>query len=306
MPVASHPIGCLLDDERFPRGWPSVLVSRRGPHVTAALRDDRRARGRHAGSLPEPMRHGSSSPAGPRTGWRPSWRRSTGLDATELEARLRAAWEAARVTANVLLVHGDDGFGVDRALLAFAERIGAADRTEIIAERPRRTRPPSIGPRSSRRRWAYSVPGWPSCASRSVRSGASGAALDRLRRHRRATSRTAPRWRWPRARVARRREAAGRAHAARRRRHGTGRIGGRTRWRRGAASSRPGSAPTPQSLGAEVEPRSREAARRADRRRRLGDRCRARRADADGRRGAAQAGRPTPATGRSRSAMSRR
>ena len=36
------------------------------------------------------------------------------------------------MTANVLLVHGDDGFGVDRALLAFAERIGAADRTEIM------------------------------------------------------------------------------------------------------------------------------------------------------------------------------
>lgn len=35
------------------------------------------------------------------------------------------------MTAHLLLVHGDDGFGVDRALAAFAERIGAADRTDV-------------------------------------------------------------------------------------------------------------------------------------------------------------------------------
>jgi len=26
-PVASHPLGCLLDDARSPRGWPSVLIA---------------------------------------------------------------------------------------------------------------------------------------------------------------------------------------------------------------------------------------------------------------------------------------
>lgn len=36
------------------------------------------------------------------------------------------------MTASVLLVHGDDGFGIDRELLAFAERIGAAERAEIM------------------------------------------------------------------------------------------------------------------------------------------------------------------------------
>ncbi len=35
----------------------------------------------------------------------------------------------------LLLVHGDDGFGIDRELASFAERVGAADRDQIVAER---------------------------------------------------------------------------------------------------------------------------------------------------------------------------
>jgi DNA polymerase III delta subunit len=38
------------------------------------------------------------------------------------------------MTANLLLVHGDDGFGIDRELIAFAERIGAAERAEIVPQ----------------------------------------------------------------------------------------------------------------------------------------------------------------------------
>jgi putative nucleotidyltransferase with HDIG domain len=33
IPVASHPISCLLDDERFPIGWPSVLLAVADRHV---------------------------------------------------------------------------------------------------------------------------------------------------------------------------------------------------------------------------------------------------------------------------------
>ena len=36
------------------------------------------------------------------------------------------------MSAHLLLVHGDDGFGVDRAVKAFAERIGAMERTDIV------------------------------------------------------------------------------------------------------------------------------------------------------------------------------
>lgn len=35
MPVASHPLSALLDDERFPIGWPSVLVAVADRHVAA-------------------------------------------------------------------------------------------------------------------------------------------------------------------------------------------------------------------------------------------------------------------------------
>ena len=34
IPVASHPLSCLLDEERFPIGWPSVLVCLADKHVT--------------------------------------------------------------------------------------------------------------------------------------------------------------------------------------------------------------------------------------------------------------------------------
>lgn len=39
------------------------------------------------------------------------------------------------MTAALLLVHGDDAFGLDEALAAFAIRAGVAERTEIVAER---------------------------------------------------------------------------------------------------------------------------------------------------------------------------
>jgi DNA polymerase III delta subunit len=39
------------------------------------------------------------------------------------------------LTASVLLVHGDDGFGIDRELDAFADRLGIVDRVELVPER---------------------------------------------------------------------------------------------------------------------------------------------------------------------------
>jgi DNA polymerase III delta subunit len=39
------------------------------------------------------------------------------------------------LSATLLLVHGDDGFGIDEALAAFAARVSVAERTEITAER---------------------------------------------------------------------------------------------------------------------------------------------------------------------------
>lgn len=39
------------------------------------------------------------------------------------------------MTALLLLAHGDDGFAIDRALAAFADHIGAADRADIVPDR---------------------------------------------------------------------------------------------------------------------------------------------------------------------------
>ena len=53
------------------------------------------------------------------------------------------------MTAPLLLVHGDDGFGLDAAVREFAAEIDATDRVEINAGSARRTRRRSTA-RSSR------------------------------------------------------------------------------------------------------------------------------------------------------------
>ena len=55
-----------------------------------------------------------------------------GLETDELVARLRAAWEAAHDACSLLLVHGDDGFGLDSCVARLRRRIGADDRVEIV------------------------------------------------------------------------------------------------------------------------------------------------------------------------------
>jgi putative nucleotidyltransferase with HDIG domain len=91
-PVASHPVTALLDDARFPRGWPSVLVSVADRHVAATFLttdqriDDLAARyPQHAAELASarrPARALEEEVAG-----------AAGLSVDELVARLRAAWE---------------------------------------------------------------------------------------------------------------------------------------------------------------------------------------------------------------------
>jgi hypothetical protein len=93
MPVASHPLHALLDDQRFPIGWPSVLVAVADRHVAQAfLTVDERLddmKGRHpeyAASI-EAARH-------PAHALEAQVAEVTGLDTDALVDRLRAAWEA--------------------------------------------------------------------------------------------------------------------------------------------------------------------------------------------------------------------
>jgi len=93
MPVASHPINCLLDDERFPRGWPSVLVAVADRHVAQKfmtvderLDDMQRRHPDHADAIEtaRPPAHALEAELA----------EVVGLSVPDLVSCLRAAWEA--------------------------------------------------------------------------------------------------------------------------------------------------------------------------------------------------------------------
>jgi len=93
MPVASHPIGCLLDDERFPIGWPSVIVAVADRHVAQELLtvDERLAdmKQRHPTYAVQ-----IDAARRPAHALEAQVAEAVGLDVDELVARLRAAWQA--------------------------------------------------------------------------------------------------------------------------------------------------------------------------------------------------------------------
>lgn len=93
MPVASHPISCLLDDDRFPIGWPSVIVAVADRHVAQEFvtvderLDDMRVRHpEHAADIESARRPAHALEA--------QVAEAVGMSVDDLVARLRAAWEA--------------------------------------------------------------------------------------------------------------------------------------------------------------------------------------------------------------------
>ena len=93
MPVASHPITCLLDDDRFPIGWPSVIVAVADRHVAQEfltvderLDDMQRRHPEYAAQIEAARRPAHALEA--------EVAEATGLEVDDLVARLRAAWEA--------------------------------------------------------------------------------------------------------------------------------------------------------------------------------------------------------------------
>lgn len=93
MPVASHPVTALLDEDRYPRGWPSVIIAVADRHVAQAfLTIDERLedmKARHPG-------YAASIEAArqPSHALEAELAEAAGLPVDELVARLRAAWEA--------------------------------------------------------------------------------------------------------------------------------------------------------------------------------------------------------------------
>ena len=93
MPVASHPITALLDDDRFPIGWPSVLVAVADRHVAQAfvtvderLDDMKQRHPEYAESIEAARRPSHALEAEVAD--------AAGLRVEALVDRLRAAWEA--------------------------------------------------------------------------------------------------------------------------------------------------------------------------------------------------------------------
>jgi len=93
MPVASHPVTCLLDDDRFPRGWPSVVVAVADRHVAQTfmtvderLDDMIERHPRHRASIEAARRPAHALEA--------ELAEAAGLPVEGLVSRLRTAWEA--------------------------------------------------------------------------------------------------------------------------------------------------------------------------------------------------------------------
>jgi len=92
-PVASHPVTCLTDDSRFPRGWPSVIVSVADRHVTQEfvtvdqrIDDLKRRHPEYATSLELARRHAHALEA--------ELAAVVGMEPDALVERLREAWRA--------------------------------------------------------------------------------------------------------------------------------------------------------------------------------------------------------------------
>jgi putative nucleotidyltransferase with HDIG domain len=93
MPVASHPVTALLDDERYPIGWPSVLVAVADRHVGQAfmtiderLDDMQRRHPDYAADIESARLAAHALEA--------ELAEVTGLSRDDLVTRLRSAWEA--------------------------------------------------------------------------------------------------------------------------------------------------------------------------------------------------------------------
>ena len=93
MPVASHPITALLDDDRSPIGWPSVIVAVADRHVAQEfmtvderLDDMKQRHPEYAASIEAARR--------PAHVLEEQVAEGIGVSVDELVHRLRAAWEA--------------------------------------------------------------------------------------------------------------------------------------------------------------------------------------------------------------------
>lgn len=91
-PIASHPIGCLLDPSRSPRGWASVAVAVADRHVAQAFVSIDERIDDQASRYPD-FRASLEAARAPAHAMQADLAAAAGLTVDELEARLRAAWD---------------------------------------------------------------------------------------------------------------------------------------------------------------------------------------------------------------------
>lgn len=98
IPVASHPLACLLDEERYPIGWPSVLVSLADKHVAQCfvtiderLDDMAQRYAEHRGEIESARR--------PAHALEEELAEALALGGPEVVELLRAAWQAGAPSA---------------------------------------------------------------------------------------------------------------------------------------------------------------------------------------------------------------
>jgi putative nucleotidyltransferase with HDIG domain len=92
-PVASHPINCLLDEARAPRGWPSVIVAVADRHVAQRFVSIDERIDDMAQRYPR-YRASLELARAPAHAMEAQLAAAAGMATDQLVRRLRAAWEA--------------------------------------------------------------------------------------------------------------------------------------------------------------------------------------------------------------------
>jgi putative nucleotidyltransferase with HDIG domain len=94
VPIASHPLACLLDEERYPIGWPSVIVALADKHVAQCFVTIDERLDDMASRYPE-YRGAIESARRPAHALEQELADVLGATVADVVERLRAAWQAA-------------------------------------------------------------------------------------------------------------------------------------------------------------------------------------------------------------------
>lgn len=96
VPIASHPLFCLLNDDRFPIGWPAVLVALADKHVAQCFVTIDERLDDMAERYPA-YRAEIDAARRPAHALEQELADAVGMSVAEVVQRLRAAWEAGGI-----------------------------------------------------------------------------------------------------------------------------------------------------------------------------------------------------------------